>query len=243
MENTIDTLFRQYAQQRTQSLRNALVEAHLHVASIVARRFSGRGVDYDDLYQVAALALVKAVERYDPDRGLKFATFATPTVVGEVKNFFRDRTHMISLPRKGTELLRRIESVRAGLEQDLCRAPTPGELAEALGASLEDVLEALEMKGAFYPSSLDATSDEDVDISPLKAFLGVEESGFQHFENAQQLQHALAQLSEIEREVIMRRYFENLSQRDVAQMLGVSQMTVSRTERRALAAIKNILTD
>ena len=144
MDNAkIDNLFRQYAEEPSEGLRNQLVEAHLHIASIIARRFSGRGVDFDDLYQVAALALIKAVERYNPERGVKFVSYATPTMVGEVKNFFRDRTHLVSLPRKGTELLRKIDKTRSELEQSLCRAPTAVELAEKLCAPLEDVLEAL----------------------------------------------------------------------------------------------------
>lgn len=156
-----EELLREYASTGNTAIRDRVVEAHLYIASIIARRFSGRGVDYDDLFQVASLSLLKSVERYDPERGVKFASFVTPTMVGEVKNYFRDRSRLIRLPRRGGELLRVVENARDRLQMELQRQPTAEELAERSGVSLEDVLEVLEMRGAASLVSLDALPAED----------------------------------------------------------------------------------
>ena len=116
-------LLREYATTGNTAIRDRVVEAYLYIASIIARRFSGRGVDYDDLYQVASLSLLKSIERFDPDRGVKFASFVTPTMVGEVKNYFRDRSRLIRLPRRGSELVRTVEAARDDLQVELQRQP------------------------------------------------------------------------------------------------------------------------
>lgn len=237
-----EDLIRQYQMSGDVALREKLAEMHLHIAGIVARRFAGRGVEYDDLYQVASLALLKAIERFDPGKGIKFASFATPTMVGEVKNYFRDKSRLITLPRRGADLLRRLRLARDQLEQTLSRAPTPVELAEALDSPLDTVLEALEMQGAASPYSLDSAPD-GADESPMGAFLGVEERGFAAFEQSDQIKSMLDRLPGEEREVIIPRYFEGLSQREVAQLRGVSQMTVSRVERRALEKLRKWMTE
>lgn len=236
-------LLREYAATGNVAIRDRVVEAHLYIASIIARRFSGRGVDYDDLYQVASLSLLKSVERYDPERGVKFASFVTPTMVGEVKNYFRDRSRLIRLPRRGGELLRAIESTRDQLQMELQRQPTAEELARRSGASLEEVLEALEMRGAASPVSLDAMPVEDDESAPLSAFLGREDAGFAEFEKSDMLNRAISSLDERQRKVIRMRFFENKGQREVAQAIGVSQMTVSRVERQALSRLREALTE
>ncbi len=235
-------MLRQYALTRDEALRNKLVEAHLYIASIVARRFARRGVDFDDLYQVASLALIKAVERYDPDRGVKFVSFATPTMIGEVKNYFRDKAQTISLPRRGRELLGKIAAAREALEQEYFRAPTPEELSDFLSVPLDDIVEALEMQGAAMPASLDAIlPGEDDGGTTLRSLIGVDESGFGHFEARQSVRQMLNSITPTERKILINRYFGNLSQREVAQHLGVSQMTVSRAERKALSQLKGML--
>ena len=236
-------LLREYAATGNVAIRDRVLEAHLYIASIIARRFSGRGVDYDDLYQVASLSLLKSVERYDPERGVKFASFVTPTMVGEVKNYFRDRSRLIRLPRRGGELLRAIESARDQLQMELQRQPTAEELARRSGASLEEVLEALEMRGAASPVSLDAMPVEDDESAPLSAFLGREDAGFAEFEKSDMLNRAISSLDERQRKVIRMRFFENKGQREVAQAIGVSQMTVSRVERQALSRLREALTE
>jgi len=231
-----------YVQTRSAQYRDLLVEAHLYIAEIIARKFSGRGVDYDDLYQVAALALVKAIERFDPERGVKLASFVTPGMVGEVKNYFRDKSRMIRPPRKASEMARLVDAAREKLTQELGRAPRVDELAQHMGVEEDEVLEAMEA-AASQPVSLDMqTSDEDEDLS-LSSVLGTEEKGFSQFETADMLKRGMARLTEQQREIIYLRFFENLSQREVAQRIGVSQMSVSRAERGALEKMREALMD
>lgn len=238
-----DVLLRQYAQTRDEYLREEIVRRHLKVAAIIAARFSGRGVEYDDLYQVASLALFKAVERYDPDRGIKFSTYITPTMVGEVKNYFRDRSRLIKLPRNSAELIRSMEKAIDEFVQQRQAQPTPEELAEHMDVELEDVLEALEMRGAARPASLDFTPETEDSDTPMSAFLGFEESGYSDFEMRDALRRAMELLEGQQQTIITLRYFEGLSQREVAKRLGISQMTVSRAERKALALMRGAMED
>ena len=239
-----DALLAQYALSRAPDLRDRIVEAYLYIAEIVARKFSGRGVDYDDLYQVAALALVKGIERFDADKGIKFASFITPTMVGEVKNYFRDRSRIIRLPRRSAQLARELRENRAILEQELGRSPTVDELAERMGISEDDVLEALEMSNAMTPASLDAqvSADDDSETS-LSHFLGFNDPGYSDFERSDMLDRALSTLDARQRAVIIARFYEGLSQRDVAAQLNISQMTVSRIERQALEKLRERMTE
>ena len=239
--HTAESLLYQYQQSGDLALRDKVIAMHLHIADIVARRFSGRGVEYDDLYQVSSLALVKAIERFDLHKGVKFVSYATPTMVGEVKNYFRDKSRLISMPRRHAALRTRMQKARAELEQQLMRVPTPMELAQALEMPLEDVLEALESQGAVSPLSLDA-SPTGADDSPFGALLGRAEEGFERFDDRDLVRRALTQLEADEQIVIRRRYFEGLSQRVVGEGMGVSQMAISRIERRALGKIRVYVT-
>ena len=243
--NTVqgDALLAQYALSRAPDLRDRIVEAYLYIAEIVARKFSGRGVDYDDLYQVAALALVKGIERFDADKGVKFASFITPTMVGEVKNYFRDRSRIIRLPRRSAQLARELREVKAKLEQELGRSPKVSELAEAMDLTDAEVLEAMELGNAMTPASLDAqVTDEDSETS-LSTFLGFNDPGYSDFERNDMLDRALSTLETRQRAVIIARFFEGLSQRDVASQLNISQMTVSRIERQALEKLREQMTE
>ena len=226
-----------YAQTGDAKYRDRVVEAHLYIAQIIARRFSGRGVDYDDLFQVAALALTKALERYNPDRGIQFASFVTPAMVGEVKNYFRDRSRAIRPPRRATELARMVETARDELIQRLGRAPRVDELAMEAGLTEDEVLEGLEA-ACVQPVSLDQQTEGEDAETALSGVLGAEEKGFADFETADLLRRSMDALTPQQREVIRLRYFENLSQREVALRTGVSQMTVSRTERGALERMR-----
>ena len=236
-----EAMLRRYAETRDVSLRDRIVEKNLKIAAMVARRFSGKGVDYDDLYQVASLALFKAVERFDPGRGLKFVTFVTPTMVGEVKNYFRDRSRTIRLPRNSGEMMRAIDKATDELVHELLRQPTPYELAEHIGVNVEEILLAIEMRGASRPVSLDFAPENEDEDAPISAFLGMEEKGFSDFETLDTIRTAMAELDDRQRDVIRMRFFENLSQRDVADRLDISQMSVSRIERRALEIMKTAL--
>jgi len=209
----------------------------------VARKFSGRGVDYDDLYQVAALALVKGIERFDAEKGVKFASFITPTMVGEVKNYFRDRSRTIRLPRRTAQLARELREAKAKLEQQLGRSPKVSELAELMGISDAEVLEAIELGNAMSPASLDAQVSDDDGETSLSTFLGFQDPGYSDFERNDMLERAMSTLDTRQRAVIIARFFEGLSQRDVAAQLNISQMTVSRIERQALDLLRERMTD
>ena len=237
----IERLLALWNQTRRPEVRDRLVEAHLYIAEIIARKFSGRGVDYDDLYQVASLALFKAIGRYDPERGIQLSSFVTPGMVGEVKNYFRDKSRTIRPPRRSTELIRLVESARQELTQQLSRSPRVDEIAVHANLTEDEVLEGLEA-ASMQPVSLDQqTVDEDEDLT-LRQAIGTEEKGYSEFENADLLRRSMDQLTPKQQEVIRLRFFENLSQREVAQRTGVSQMSVSRTERSALERLRQLVT-
>ena len=234
----MERLCAQYARGRDPALRERIIAGHLNIAAALAARYNGRGVEYDDLYQVASLALVKALDRFDPEKGVKFSTFATPTMIGEIKNYFRDRSRSIRLPRNSGAMLAALEKCVDELMQEMHRDPTAEELARRMGLGVEQILEQLEMRGAVRPVSLDYTSQEGENDAPMEAFLGFEEKGYSEFENNETIQSALAELDGQERELIQMRYFEGLSQRQAAERMGVSQMSVSRMERRALSKMR-----
>lgn len=236
-----EAMLRRYADTGDTCIRDRIVERNLKIAAMVARRFSGKGVEYDDLYQVASLALFKAVDRYDPDRGVKFVSFVTPTIVGEVKNYFRDRSRTIRLPRNSGEMMRAIDKATEEISQLLLRQPTPQELADHMGLDVESVLLAMEMRGASRTVSLDFSPENEDEDTPLSAFLGMEEKGFSNFEMNDAIMSAMAALDDRQKEVLRLRFFENLSQREAAERLGISQMSVSRVERRALEIMKTAL--
>jgi len=233
-----ESILERYIAQRSPALRNQLVEANLGIAAAVARKFVGRGVEYDDLYQVASFALLKAIERYDPDRGVKLTSFVVPSMVGEIKNYFRDRSRAIRLPRKGSEGLARVEEARAKLHARLLREPTYAELAAEAGLAMDALIEILEMRSAALPASMDEAREDDV---PLGETLGTAEEGYARIESRDAVRSLLATLPETERRIIELRFFAGKSQREVAAQLNVSQMTVSRAERRALGNMRETL--
>lgn len=228
-----DALVARYIHSRDPDLRDEVVRAYLPAARSVARKFAGRGVDEDDLFQVASLAIVKALDRFDPEKGVKFVSYVIPSMVGEVRNYFRDSARLIRLPRRGVQLAAQVNRARGELEQALGRSPRADEIADRLNVRLEDVLEALEIYN-HRTISLDSEDEE----TPIENFVGAEDAALEAFETSEQLAGAMSALSERERSVIRMRFFENLSQRQIAEKLNLSQMTVSRVERQALDALK-----
>ncbi len=228
-----DALVARYIHSRDPDLRDEVVRAYLPAARSVARKFAGRGVDEDDLFQVASLAMVKALDRFDPEKGVKFVSYVIPSMVGEVRNYFRDSARLIRLPRRGVQLAAQVNRARGELEQALGRSPRADEIANRLNVRLEDVLEALEIYN-HRTISLDSEDEE----TPIENFVGAEDAALEAFETSEQLAGAMSALSERERSVIRMRFFENLSQRQIAEKLNLSQMTVSRVERQALDALK-----
>lgn len=238
-----ERLLEVYWRTRSVEDRNRAVEAHLRYAAMIARRFSGKGVEYEELYQVASLSLIKAMERFDPAKEVKFTTYAMPTMAGEVKNYFRDRVRVIRIPRNSQALIQLIEKARTDLEQELLRSPRPDEIAKKAGLPLEDVVEAIALNNTRSVTSLDAElSAEDEGSASLSAVLGAEEAGFADFELKDEIRRALAMLNEQERLCIQLRFFENHNQRETAQIMNVSQMTVSRLERKIMEKLRSVLT-
>jgi RNA polymerase sigma-B factor len=233
--------FEEYSRTRDRHTRNALIEAHRPLATHLARRYANRGEPVDDLVQVASVGLLKAVERFDPERGLEFSTFATATVEGELKRHFRDKTWSVRVPRRSQELHLRIAQTVAVLSQRLGRAPRIPEIAHELGIRDEEVLEAMEAGGAYRSASLDAPGGEDRESSGLAGRLGFPDVNFDLIEHRVVIEHALESLPEREQTILRLRFFEDLTQTEIAERVGVSQMHVSRLLARSLASLRQQL--
>ena len=232
------TKFEEYAKTRDRALRDQLITAHMGLAEYLARRFTNRGEPLDDLVQVASLGLLKAVDRFDPERGLEFSTYATPTIVGELKRHFRDKGWAVRVPRRVQELHLRLGSVVSTLSQELGRSPTIGEIAHAAAVSEEEVLEAIEAGHAYRFTSLDAPAGGDEDAS-LSSQLGSEDQNLIDSEHRVTLSPLIAQFPARERTILHLRFFEGLTQSEIAGRLGISQMHVSRLLARSLAQLRS----
>ncbi len=233
-------LFGAYAKTKDVTLRNELVERYLYVAQIIAKKFVGRGVDYEDLYQAASLALVRAIERFDPAREVKFTSFATPSLIGELKNYFRDQTRLLRVPRRDGELLKKVNAAISDYTVVHGNPPKPAEIAEKLNLPLEKVMELLELKAAGNVISLDsAMAGSDDEDFQLMNMLGENDSHFDRIENKDFLEYCLKQLNDEEKQIIIERFVNNKTQKQVADQIGVSQMQVSRMERRILSKLKS----
>jgi RNA polymerase sigma-B factor len=232
-----DLRFEEYRRAPTQDLRNELIEDHLNLARAFARRFAHRGVSVEDLEQVARLGLLHAVDRFDPELGAKFTTFAGRTIDGELKRHFRDRAWSVRVPRRSQELGIAVRGAMGELAQSLGRSPTPGELAQRVGATTDEVLEAIEASSAFRADSLDAP--RDTELGPLTETLQTDDLAFDALVNEDLVGRLLAGLSERERVIVRLRFFEELSQGEIARRVGVSQMHVSRLLRKALAHMRD----
>jgi RNA polymerase sigma-B factor len=233
-------LFIQYGESGDTALRDRLVEAHLGLAEYLARRFAHRGEALDDLVQVASLALIKAVERFDPDRGLEFSTFAVPTVVGELKRHFRDKSWSVRVPRRLQELHLRLGAVVAELTHELNRSPTIPEIAERADATTDEVLEAMEAGRAYRSSSLDAPvgGDDGEAAAPLSSWMGEIDTNMAVVEERSQLASLLRDLPERERTILVLRFYDGLTQSQIADRIGISQMHVSRLLARTLEDLR-----
>jgi RNA polymerase sigma-B factor len=230
--------FEEFSKTRDPALRDQLIEAHLGLAEYLARRFSNRGEPLDDLVQVASVGLLKAVDRFEPDRGVEFSTYATHTVVGELKRHFRDKGWAVRAPRRMQELYLRLGKVIATLSQELGRSPTIPELATEAQVSEEEVLEALEAGQAYRFASLDAPSPGDEDNDSLSTHLGQDDAELVDAERRATLSPLLAQLPAREQTILHLRFFEGLTQSEIATRLGISQMHVSRLLARSLAQLR-----
>ena len=223
--------------------RDDLVQSHLGLAEHLARRFSGRGESLEDLTQVAYLALVKAADRFDESRGVEFATFATPTVLGEIKRHFRDKGWAVRVPRQLQELRLALTAAIDQLTQDLQRSPTVAELAENLSISQDEVLQGIECGRAYTAQSIDALLDPDDDEAPVASIVGVEDKWLERVEDRQAVRPLIEGLPERERLLIELRFFRGMTQTQIAEELGISQMHVSRLLTRTLADLRGQLSE
>ena len=218
--------------------RDSLVELHLPLVEHCARRFRNRGEPFEDLVQVGTIGLIKSVDRFDTDRGVEFSTYATPTIIGEIKRYFRDKGWAIRVPRRLQELRMHIGAATAELSQSLGRSPTPRELAEAIGCTVEEIVEGIESSNAYSTLSLDATDDSEDGPSSMLNAIGIDDAGLEHVEIRESIKPLLEQLEPREKKILLLRFFKNLTQSQIAEEIGVSQMHVSRLLTRTLEQLR-----
>lgn len=252
MENDIDSvvlnnaadenelLFAKYLEDHSAVHRNEIVNKYIYLAEIISRKFLNRGLDYEDIFQVACIALIKAVERFDPGKGVKFVSFATPTIIGEIKRYFRDKGSVIRIPRRIYEVYQKVNHAREYLSHELHRVPRVEEIAKYLKISEENVLEIIESSNAYNIQSFDQNVYNDDDLE-LHETIGADDVTFERIENRDFLEKSLSRFNDPEKEFIRLRYFSGKTQKEIADKLGVSQMYVSRLEKKVLERFRTIL--
>ena len=224
--------------------RDSLVHLHLPLVEHCARRFRNRGEPFEDLVQVGTIGLIKSIDRFDSDRGVEFSTYATPTIIGEIKRYFRDKGWAIRVPRRLQELRMQIGTTSAELTQSLGRSPTPRELAEAIGCTMEEIIEGIESSNAYSTLSLDASDDnDDGGSATILDALGVDDAGLEHVEIRESIKPLLDRLDPREKKILLLRFFKNMTQSQIADEIGVSQMHVSRLLNRTLEELRASLQD
>ena len=235
-------LFRRWCELKDRSARDELVERFLPLARKLAHRYRGAHEPYDDLLQVASLGLVKAIDRFDFERGTAFSSFAVPTILGELKRYFRDLGWSVDVPRGAQERALKVDETKQKLTTKRGRPPTVPELAEYLEISIEEVLDALETVGAHHSVSLDAPqSDEDGSATTLASSFGQDDERFELIEDGLTIASVAKQLPLNERRVLHLRFVEDLTQTEIAEKIGVSQMQVSRILRHALGRLNELV--
>lgn len=241
MDDTrLTPLLADYARTRDRDVMATLVEGYLPLCKAIAWKFRGQGVETEDLEQVAAIALMKAIERFEPERGFKFTTFAMPTIAGEVRNHIRDKGGAIRVNRDTRSRLYQLRKVTDALTQQLQREPSLKEIAAAMQVTPDELLSLLDARDASEVMSMDAGMSSDEDAQRLEERLGVNDDGFERVEQQQWMQWVLKQVTPQERLLLEKRFIERLGQRDTAKAMGVSQMQVSRMERKILARLREL---
>jgi RNA polymerase sigma-B factor len=222
--------------------RDGLVSLHLPLVEHCARRFRNRGEPFEDLVQVGTIGLIKSIDRFELDRGVEFSTYATPTIIGEIKRYFRDKGWAIRVPRRLQELRMQIGTATADLTQTLGRSPTPRELAEVIGCSVEEIVEGIESSNAYSTLSLDAAdnSGEDGGVSMLE-MMGLDDEELEQIEIRASIKPLLEALPSREKRILLLRFFKNKTQSEIAAEIGVSQMHVSRLLSRTLEQLRTSL--
>jgi RNA polymerase sigma-B factor len=235
--------FAAFATTKDPKLRDDLVVTHLNLVRYLAVRFSNRGEAIDDLIQVGTVGLIKAIDRFDTERGVEFTTYATPTIIGEIKRHFRDKGWAVKVPRRLQELNLAVNRAVESLSIELGRAATVTDLTVRLGATAEEIIEAQELGQAYNVLSLDTelTPEGDARSAKLLDYVGADDAELALFEDKANLEAAFHVLDPRERVIVYLRFYENVSQTEIAKRLNVSQMHVSRLQARALAKLKQFL--
>ncbi|RVU55735.1 SigB/SigF/SigG family RNA polymerase sigma factor [Anaerosphaera multitolerans] len=233
-------LFKEYKETNNPEIREILIEEHLYIAEILSKKYSGRGIDYDDIYQVASIGLIYAIDRYDLSKGYEFSSFATPTIIGEIKKYFRDKGWTIRVPRRIQELSKKINDAKVHLAQEYQRTPTINDIAEYLDSTPEEILESIEASKVYSPQSLDVmydsnSDDKEVNLSDL---IGENEKYFDKIELKDFFEKLIEDLNDVEKTILVDRYFNKKTQVSIAKSLNISQMTVSRIEKKVLEKMK-----
>lgn len=233
-------LFFLYGKTRDIEVRNQIFDKYKYMAEIISRKYSNRGIEHDDIYQIACMGLIYAIERFDISKGFEFTSFATPTILGEIKKYFRDKGWAIKVPRKIQEISKKVNDYNNFLASQLNRAPTIKEIAEYAHSTEEEVLEAFEAGKMFNSQSLDEKfdmSNDESDIS-LMDVVGSDDKYYIKIENEDFIKKSMDKLNELERKIILRRFYSNKTQSDIAKELNISQMTVSRIEKKSLEKLR-----
>lgn len=235
-KEAIQEKFEEYYKTRDKKLRDELIEEHMYIVDILSNKYVGKGIEKDDLYQVASLGLIYAIDRFDPTKGYAFSSFATPTIMGELKRYFRDKGWVIRVPRRIQNLYKKINTAKKILPQELQRTPTVTDIADYLGEDEETILETMEASKVYAPQSLDMKyqvqkGENAIDLSEM---IGEEDKNFDSIELKDLIDKSKERLNDLEKEVLELRYYEGRTQVDIANTLDISQMTVSRIEKKII---------
>ncbi|MCL6519909.1 MAG: SigB/SigF/SigG family RNA polymerase sigma factor [Armatimonadetes bacterium] len=244
-DDDAEALFEEYARTRDPKIRDRLVLMHQNLVRFLAGKFINRGEPIEDLVQVGTIGLINAIDRFDPKRGTKFSTYATPTIVGEIRRYFRDKAWSLKVPRRLQELNLAANKAAEELSQKLGRPPTIQEIAEAVNATEQETLEAIELGNAYDAISLDSKLEHESDSSPLSLseFVGDIDGSLDNIERYGDLNQAIDCLDQREKSIIYLRFFKDMSQTEVAKRLNISQMHVSRLQQKALKRLRELLAD
>ncbi len=232
-------LFRRYKEEGDEEAREQLIVSHLNLVRYIAAKFKNRGEPLDDLIQVGTIGLIKAIDRFEPDRGLEFTTYATPTIMGEVKRHFRDKGWTIRVPRRLQELSAKVNQATDALTAELQRSPTIDEIAAKLGTTADEVLEAMESSSAYSSVPLEGTGSAEDDDAPsvIDRYASVD-GELAASDDRMVLEEVISEFPEADQQAIRMRYMEGMTQVEIAERLGISQVQVSRMLRRALKRIQ-----
>lgn len=233
-------LFMEYSKTKDVNIRNEIFEKYNYIAIIISKKFINKGIEYDDIYQIACIGLILAINRYDIEKGYEFSSFATPTILGEIKKYFRDKGWTIRVPRRIQELSNKINKTKVTLSQKLQKTPTIKDIAGHLNESEENILESMEANNMYIPKSLDGSLDNSKETSSVKISetIGFDDDNFTTFVNKDFIESVLKKLNQLEEKIIIERYFNNKTQIQIARELNISQMSVSRIERKVLNKFK-----